>query len=408
LGRVLLLRTSDFENPADGLMLDSERGRPVELSGMGGFPLSVRDVETGDRDGYAISVNARPSRVVDRVTSTLGAWKSAAIVGILSIVVIFVLVELVAIVSSVKLTRTLTRTVHDLHEGTKKVEAGDFSHRIPVRSQDQLSELATSFNAMTQRVEKLIEEVKDKEKLEAELEIARQVQAQLFPKEVPKLRTLELVGVCNPARVVSGDYYDFIPLDSRSTALVIGDISGKGISAALLMASLQSSLHAQLTMAMNGSAPSAATLVARLNRQLYENTPPEKYATLYCGLYDDQNGMLSYTNAGHLAPILIRRGETIRLESNGMVVGMFPDFPYEQSVIQLLPGDLMTAFTDGITECESPAGEQFGEERLTELLRRERERPLDEITRTIIDAVGNWAGGIDKQDDTTVLLARRI
>src|SRR6185436_2075600 len=150
-----------------------------------------------------------------------------------------------------------------------------------------------------------IVEVKEKEKLESELEIARQVQAQLFPKEVPKLQTLELMGTCHPARIVSGDYYDFIPLDGRSTALIIGDIAGKGISAALLMASVQSSLHAQLTIGMNGGV-STATLVSRLNRQLYESTPPEKYATFYCGLYDEESGFLRYTNAGHLAPILIR------------------------------------------------------------------------------------------------------
>src|SRR5207244_13476009 len=125
--------------------------------------------------------------------------------------------------------------------------------------------------------ERLIVEVKEKEKLESELEIARQVQAQLFPKQVPKLKKLELVGVCNPARIVSGDYYDFIPLDSRWTALVIGDISGKGLSAALLMASIQSSLHAQLTTGPP-AALSTATLIARLNLHLYANPPPENYA----------------------------------------------------------------------------------------------------------------------------------
>jgi len=410
LGRVFLLRSSDFEtsDSPPALVLDSERGHEVQFTAVGGFPLAVHDLETGATvDQHGVSVNAYSYNVVDRVLNTLGTWRSAAIASVLLLVSLFVVVELVAIASSVKLTHTLTRTVHDLYQGTKKVEAGDFAHRIPVRSRDQLSELATSFNAMTQRVEQLIEEVKGKEKLEAELEIARHVQSQLFPKEVPKLRTLELSGVCNPARVVSGDYYDFIPLDSRSTALVIGDISGKGISAALLMATLQSALHAQLTMTMNGNALSAAGLVARLNRQLYESTPPEKYATLYCGLYDDQSGLLSYTNAGHLAPIVLRRGEIIRLESNGTVVGMFPEFPYEQSVIQLQPGDLVTAFTDGITECENAGGEQFGERRLTELLLRHRDRPLEEIIRTITDTVNDWAANIDDQDDTTLLLARR-
>jgi sigma-B regulation protein RsbU (phosphoserine phosphatase) len=249
--------------------------------------------------------------------------------------------------------------------------------------------------------------VKEKEKLQAELEIARQVQAQLFPKEVPKLKTLELTGVCNPARIVSGDYYDFVPFDSRSTALVIGDISGKGISAALLMASLQSSLHAQLTIGANGGISTSA-IVSRLNRQFYENSPPEKYATFYCGVYDDDQGSLLYTNAGHLAPILVRCGTVLRLESNGMAVGMFPDFPFEQTSLDLQRGDLLIAFTDGITESENSRGEQFGEERLTELLIHTSDRPLDDIVQTVTEAVRNWASDPDNQDDTTILLARRL
>jgi sigma-B regulation protein RsbU (phosphoserine phosphatase) len=393
-------------------VFDSARVEPFHVpifNAFGGFQLpNVRALDSGESDEHAISVVTRPTLIVDRIlSSTLGSLKTVVVIGLLSVVGAFVIVDLIAVASSVKLTRTLTRTIHDLYTGTKKIEAGDFSHRIPVRSKDQLSELASSFNAMTQRVEQLIAELKDKEKLEAELEIARQVQSQLFPKEVPKLQTLELSGVCRPARIVSGDYYDFIPLDQRLMVIVIGDIAGKGISAALLMASVQSSLHAQLTMGVNGGL-STATLVARLNRQLYENTPPEKYATFYCGLYDDQNGLLAYTNAGHLAPILLRRHEVIRLESNGMVVGMFPDLPYEQSVIQLQSGDLLTAYTDGITESENDRGEQFGEERLTDLLLRHRDRPLEEITRVITDSVRNWAADIDNQDDTTFVLARRL
>jgi phosphoserine phosphatase RsbU/P len=145
-----------------------------------------------------------------------------------------------------------------------------------------------------------------------------------------------------------------------------------------------------------------------LNRQLYENTPPEKYATFYCGLYDDQSGLLTYTNAGHLAPLLIRQQNVIRLESNGMAVGLFPEVPYEQNVLQLCAGDLLTAFTDGITETENANGEQFGEQRLSDLIVRHRERPLDEISRIVTDAVRNWASDIDMQDDTTIVLARRL
>jgi sigma-B regulation protein RsbU (phosphoserine phosphatase) len=305
----------------------------------------------------------------------------------------------------VQLTRTITGSVHDLYVGTKQVEAGDFSHRIAIRSREQLSGLAESFNGMTQRIERLIVEVKEKEKLESELEVARQVQAQLFPRQVPKLATLQMTGVCNPARVVSGDYYDFIRVDGHQTALVIADISGKGISAALLMASVQSSLHAQL--AMNADGPlSTAALVRRLNRQLYENTPAEKYATFFCGIYDEQTSRLSYTNAGHLPPILLRGGKTIRLETSDTIVGMFPDSHYQEAVVELLPGDVFAAFTDGVTEPEDAHEEEFGEERLIELLIQNSERPLDEIARIVMAAVHSWTHDLSNQDDITLLLAR--
>jgi sigma-B regulation protein RsbU (phosphoserine phosphatase) len=173
------------------------------------------------------------------------------------------------------------------------------------------------------------------------------------------------------------------------------------------MASMQSSLHAQLTMS-SSDAVSISALVSRLNRQLYENSPPEKYATFYCGMYDDEKGRLIYTNAGHLAPILIRGAEVIRLESNGMAVGMFPDCPYDQNVIDLQPGDLFTAFTDGITESENAKGEEFGDVRLIEVLQANCEKPLDEILKTVSRAVREWAYDLANQDDTTMLLARRL
>jgi len=412
-GENLTFKVGQFSNPKPRVMDSEDIAPPPAARGFWDFaletpmPHQARSMENGEAGPEVFVLQSRPSVILAKLFSTLGSI--AVVLGIFLLVIActFLVVVIIGILFGTGLTRSLTRSVHDLYIGTKKVEAGDFAHRVPIRTKDQFSELATSFNNMTQRVERLIVEVKEKEKLESELEIARQVQSQLFPREVPKLQTLELAGVCHPARVVSGDYYDFIPLDCRSMALVIGDISGKGISAALLMASVQSSLHAQLTIGKNGGI-STATLVSRLNRQLYENTPPEKYATFYCGLYDDQTGLLAYTNAGHLAPLLIRQQNVIRLESNGMAVGLFPEYPYEQNVLQLNAGDLLTAFTDGITESENAQREQFGEQRLSELLIRYRERPLEEISRIVTDTVRNWASDIDNQDDTTILLARRL
>lgn len=402
-------------NPNVKIALDSENVMPSPPS-MGWWdndlesaaPIDIRSLDDGKPVDAGMMSYTHPSAVLKRIFGTLGSFAGALAVVLGIIAAMFLIVEIAAVIASIQLSRTLTRTVHDLYTGTKKVESGDFSHRIPVRSKDQLSELASSFNGMTERIEQLIVEVKDKEKLEAELEIARQVQAQLFPKEVPKLATLELAGVCNPARVVSGDYYDFIPIESRGAAVVVGDISGKGISAALLMASVQASLHAQLAMDGDNRDVSPATLVTRLNRQLYANTPPEKYATFYCAVYDDKNNRLAYTNAGHLAPILIRNGQAIRLESNGTVVGIFPEYPFEQATIDLQPGDLLAAFTDGITESEDAREEQFGEDRLIELLTQNSGRPLNDIIQLVMDTISSWAHDPSMRDDITMLLARKL
>jgi sigma-B regulation protein RsbU (phosphoserine phosphatase) len=370
-------------------------------------PLYVQSMDDGQSHEEAIVLVTYTSALLRRLFSTLGSVAVILGLALLVIAVVFLVVEIVAIAFSFQLTRTITRVVHDLDLGTKKVQSGDFAWRIPVRSNEQLSELANSFNAMTSRIQKLLAEVKDKEKLEAELEIARQVQAQLFPKNIPRLKTMEMAGLCLPARVVSGDYYDFITIQPDSTAIIIGDISGKGISAALLMASVQSSLHAQLSMAEAGEV-STATLCSRLNQQLYDNTPPEKYATFFCSVYEETSGRLSYTNAGHLAPIVIRGSEVIRLDSNSTVVGLLPNFPYGEQPFELQSGDLMLAFTDGITESENKDSEQYGDERLIELLVRNRDKSLDEILRIISEAVRSWAFDLDGQDDTTMIVVRKL
>lgn len=330
-------------------------------------------------------------------------------------VTLFLIVELVALVIGVSISRTITSAVHELYVGTRRIKEGDFSHRIPVRGNDQLAELGASFNTMTENLERLIVVAKEKERLESELEIAREVQSLLFPKDVPGLKTLTLTGVCNPARVVSGDYYDFMKVDS-SVAFAIGDVAGKGISAALLMASIQSTMRMQLTAGMptvsdNGGSPhplSTAVMVSRLNRLLYANTAPEKYATFYFALYDENTHTLTYTNAGHLQPILLRKGVPELLEVTGTVVGAFPFSLYEERNIQLSSGDVLVAYTDGMIEPENEYGEMFGEQRLTDLLSRNADRDSPEIIARTMEAVLQWSGdAAELSDDMTMLVARR-
>jgi phosphoserine phosphatase RsbU/P len=263
-------------------------------------------------------VNTRASAVLGIVFGQKMEWGEIWLEVIAAVAVLFLLVEIASLVAGVQLSRTITGAVHELYQGTQHVKEGDFSYRIPVKGSDQLAELGSSFNTMTANLGRLIVVAKEKERLESELAIAREVQNQLFPKDVPYLKTLELKGVCNPARMVSGDYYDFMALSDTALAFAIGDVAGKGISAALLMATIQSTMRTQLS-SLDGAGPyrfSTAQMVSTLNRQLYATTAPEKYATFYFALYDEATHSLAYTNAGHLAPLLFKYA---RADSSEMI-----------------------------------------------------------------------------------------
>jgi phosphoserine phosphatase RsbU/P len=333
-------------------------------------------------------------------------------------VVVFFIVEIISVVIGVTMTRTITGAVHRLYEGTEKVIEGDFSHRIEVRGRDQLAELSRSFNTMTENLEKLLVVAKEKERLQSEIEIAREVQNQLYPREVPHTRTLNLTAVCQPARMVSGDYYDYECIRESQVALAIGDVAGKGISAALLMATLQSSLRTQLQNWLEAAAApaggrssgpvSTSRLVGRLNTQLHALTSPEKYATFCLGIYDEPTGEFTYTNAGHLPPLLVRGGVPERLDVNGTVVGAFPFSVYNESRVQMKSGDLLVCFTDGVTEPENEYGEMFGEDRLVELVTRNVHRTDEQIVELVLSSVHDWTASEELQDDMTMLLARRL
>lgn len=376
----------------------------VPIAGMLGWQVQT----SSGKEDVGLPLTSRPSLLV---AGGMPPQMASIVLSLLLVVGGFLLiVEAVSLFSSLRLTRAITRSVDDLYRGTLQVAQGDFSHQIPVRGQHQFSALATSFNGMTAQIRHLIGEVKKKEKLDAELEIARHVQLRLFPKSVPKLKTLEMTAVCLPGRVVSGDYYDYVRLDDRWTAIALGDVSGKGVSAALLMASVQSSLHAQLNFSGASSHPvlSTATLMALISQQLYENTPPEKYATFFCSMYDDEMGRLIYTNAGHPKPILVREGRVIALEGDGMVVGLLPNVHYEQHEALLRTGDLLAVFSDGITEAQDVAEQEFGEARLGELLLTQIDKPLDTIINAVTGTLEKWIHDPESRDDLTLLLLRKL
>lgn len=355
---------------------------------------------------HLMVVTTRPSAVLAAIFGEQFVFGQASLYFFLGVAILFFFMEGAALSAAVALTRTVTGAVHNLYEGTQRVTSGDFSHRIQVQGRDQLAALATSFNSMTENLERLFYVEKEKERLQSELEIAREVQNQLFPKNAPTLRTMEITGVCQPARMVSGDYYDFLCMDNNRVAFALGDVAGKGISAALLMASIQSIMRTQLLESKGIFSTSSA--VALLNRQLFASTSPEKYATFFFGVYEENSRILTYTNAGHLPPLLIREGGAISLEVTGTVVGAFPSIKYEQCELALQPGDMLVAYTDGIAEPENEYGEEFGAERLTEILLRYQSAESSEIITRVLKAVEQWTGGGEQFDDMTILLAKVI
>jgi len=396
------------------------------------FPAT--DWPTGQEGFVGVEVNTRASLLNHRVFTDLGKIGSFFLTALGVVAIAFGIIELIALIVGVRLTRTITGSVAQLYRATQNINRGNFAHRINIRSSDQLASLEKSFNSMTESLERLLLEQKEKQRLENELAIAQEVQAQLFPHDPKTLDSLELHGVCKPARTVSGDYYDFVALGEERLGIAVGDISGKGISAALLMATIHSAVRvfelgamperAELVAAGAAAIASAANVrgsrlsiaaeqmqspaevLTLLNRHLYHSTPPEKYATLFLGIYDGVSSTFTYSNGGHLPPFLIHDdGATRKLETGGLVVGLFPEIALDEENVKLMAGDIFVAFSDGVTEPENEFGE-FGEERLLDLVRSNRHLPLDRISEIVMSAVQDWIGENEQPDDVTLVLAR--
>jgi len=235
-----------------------------------------------------------------------------------------------------------------------------------------------------------------------EMEIAKQVQARLFPQTLPLCRTLEYAGICLQARQVGGDYYDFLELGRERLGLVIGDIAGKGIAAALLMANLQANLRSQCAIALD----QPQRFLQSVNQLFFENTSDSAYATLFFAEYDDNAGSLRYANCGHLSALLLRSDDTLeRLDSTATVLGLFREWECSIGERRLFRGDTLAFYTDGITESFDDREDEFGEARLIEALRRHRELPSPALLASILDEVRKFSSG-EQHDDITLIVAK--
>lgn len=254
-----------------------------------------------------------------------------------------------------------------------------------------------------QLISKLASEAVQKERMNRELEIAREVQQRLFPQKFPTVGGLDCSGKCRAALVVGGDYFDFLTLPDGKLGVAIGDVSGKGISAALLMASLRSSLRGQTI----GGSGALSTLMVNMNELVYEASASNRYATFFYGQYDLTTRRLEFVNAGHNAPVILRGSEVLRLvEAGGPVVGLLPKAAYKQDAIDLQPGDIFLGYTDGVSEAMNHAEDEWGEEGM--IASAQAHAHLDSATMIdrIIAGADAFADGAEQHDDMTLLVMK--
>jgi serine phosphatase RsbU (regulator of sigma subunit) len=271
-------------------------------------------------------------------------------------------------------------------------------------SSDEIRTFQTIANqaAIAIHLAQLHENELELKRIEQELRIASDIQSQMMPAENPTVSGFDIAGWSHPCNEVGGDFYDFIQLRDNSLGIAVGDVSGKGIPAALLMVTLRTSLRVQTE-----NLKSMPKVIQRVNRALYNDTQPEEFATLFFASLQPENRTLTYVNAGHDFPILVRKNETLSLQTGGTPVGLFPEMEFSARQFQLQPEDLLVIYTDGFTEAQNATGEQFGPARLLQHIRDFRHLAADKIVRILDDKVKLYAEGNDAYcDDRTIVVLK--
>ncbi len=314
---------------------------------------------------------------------------------------------IIAVVIGVTLTASVTRAINALHRGTRRIAAGDLDHRIHVKSRDQLGALAQSFNEMTDSVTNLLEERTERQALENEMSIAADVQRTMLPKAFPSVPGLEGAAACIMAKHVGGDLYDFIPIGPGRVGILIGDVSGKGVSAALVMSNAVSAVRSFVTL---DEPSSPARLLERLNAVLHRSTAPDCFVTMFYAEYDMHTGCLRYANAGHDWPIVFNsRGEvTAELEASGVMLGALPGVSLEDREIALAPGDVVVAYSDGLVDTVNPKDEPFAIERVKAALRPVIRQTPSRMVEALSGALRAFQGDAPEVDDVTMIVLKRL
>ena len=307
-----------------------------------------------------------------------------------------------ALIGIVPLSSRLTRNLSRLSDGVEQLARGDYHVRVDVSSKDEIGRLASAFNSMAADVEQHQRAAVEQERLRHELALGRQIQHDMLPQSPLRIGLTEVRGVSVPATEVGGDFFNYFQTPSGRIALIVGDVSGKGVGAALLMANIQASLRTRFALGQD-----LASLARELDVDIGASTPGSVYSTLFVGLLDPDGLTLDYVNAGHNPQFVLRAGGVLeRMESTGMPIGLLPGHPYAERRVALSAGDVLFFYTDGCVEAENPAGDMFGSARLEQVLTEASATTADDILARVEEQVKGFRSGREPFDDATMMVVK--
>ena len=397
---------------------DAAGALPVSGGLMSNMPslIEYHDWDSGKPGVLFVTTELRIGEFYDRISSGPGLvsrrFGQGLLLALFVIGGLFIIIEAMALFAGFALAKSITGSVHELFAGTERVRHGDFTHKIAVTAQDQLGELARSFNSMTASIEDLLIEAAEKKRMEEELRIAREIQMSLLPQGPLTMPGLSVTAVCVPAREVGGDYYDFFPLGDERLGVLIADVSGKGTSAALYMAELKG-----LVLSLSRIHTSPRALLMSANRIISNNLDARSFITMTYAIVDVRARTMTYARAGHTPLMFVPgAGSLVRAAQvfipDGMVVGlkldegqMF-DRVLEERTVPIAAGDLYCFFTDGISEAMNAADDCYGETRLGRILEDHADLPSDELRERVLRDVAAFVGDAPQHDDMTMILLK--
>jgi serine phosphatase RsbU (regulator of sigma subunit) len=374
--------------------------------------LEYHDWTTGAPGTLQTSIRIGIVQLYDRISNAPGPSQNIVIYVLEFIGGLFLIIEVFALAFGFALAKSITGSVHQLFIGTERVRRGDFTGQIAVIAEDQLGELASSFNSMTASIEDLLRQAAEKKRLEEELRIAHEIQMSLLPQGPLSVPGMSITALCVPAREVGGDYYDVMRLSGDRIALLIADVSGKGTSAALYMAELKG-----LILSLSRIHTSPRELLIQANRLIAEHLDSRSFITMTYAVIDRGAGTMTYARAGHTPLIYVpgpgngSRAARI-LAPDGLVVGLKIDNGerfealLQEETIPLSAGDVYLFFTDGITESMNAQDDFFGDSRLGRLVEQHADLPAEELRERVLREISAFVGGAPQHDDMTMILLK--